>query len=335
MAGFSLPSPIHAAQKKFEISEPKIQREIPKPDAQESNFERISPSSRDRTTSGFDAPARPPTPIPFNPLIAKKMEEYLDKRRNWIYNTPDKLDKGPSVAELFGFRDVKFDVSSNKRSKSAMERDFEEKSELKKEGPNNNRNKRADETGSDSNENSDSAREAGDLRENEEPNPLIPELSFNTFLYGDRLPDSMARAPGELGKNPFDPQNIANSRLQAKSEEKQKENERYDKDFQKLLQSRQQTSFLQSLDPINTQPDATRREVNPVIGRRTEEAAPAGINDLFERKGLSSALGQGPGIDAFGRMSAPVTVSPSFAPPASPLPAGAKPIILEIPRRRF
>jgi hypothetical protein len=116
------------------------------------------------------------------PMIqSKKMKEQLERKKNWVFNTPEDLTSAPTLEGLLRIPDYAVDPE-NKKSRSSVERYYER---LERKRPDN-QVKRGQE---------ESEREEGNDRE---------DLSFLSISKYDRQEDSDAKEAAPREQSQFD-----------------------------------------------------------------------------------------------------------------------------------
>jgi hypothetical protein len=266
----------------------------------------------------------------------KKMEELLDRKKNWLFATEVKQESEPSINEMFGVRD--FSLDGDDKPKKVMDAFFEEKSRKttggKKEG---NDDSKMDQFSR------KSGRDTSDEEETETNGGGISELNLNRLIHPADNPgansggNDLARARldrlssgGAFGQVPKDIERVR--REEVRSE-----------DFRKLIQPRstRPSDLGGKMDPINSA-DGTRREMNPIVG-----SAPRGVPDNFGSfqprtdpiRTFNNAIAPTPSaLEGFGGHAgsslSPAVLAP-FAPPPMTRPEIKPGAALEFQKRRF
>jgi hypothetical protein len=268
------------------------------------------------------------------------MEEMLDQRRNWMYKSPNELDRDKEIKEILGVRDYEMN-GVGKRSKSVVERQFEgDKSRLDKNNRGNTERPGLDGTTPETAATKAGLDPTGRYTDEKGDRSVIPELN-PVYLFNSPLADEATASFGSgFGRKSILPSGIPDPRfgvgtpppgfLQGPQQQR---------DFQTLWDS-QKTPFSRIADPINDPTDATRTVMDPFAAKKPAVAAPAAVQssggDAF---GFGSSLPSGGRSDFLGPSTFRGPAAPSYTPPASaPVSAPAlqsKPAVLEIPRPRF
>jgi hypothetical protein len=331
-----------SAGEKIKISEGnKNSIEIPGKISQDELFTKPFEGFRSKIESGGSLdpvlPSLPPT------LGTSPRKEKTDKE-SWIFNTPKDLDEEAILKEIFKIRDYDPEVLG-KKPKSGFERlllsgDSENKSPSSSVTLfSNDRYNRKDPNPMNRYRSSRSFSE----EENITTSPIIPELSLEYLLRVTQSVDRQSQVASDFGRIL---QNVSSlgqtfNRLATTKPVRTREQELQSKEFQKLLGNR---SLLrsQAIDPLNSQSDISRQEINPVIGKRLGENAdgPSPIGTATPAGRFGEAP-RGTSFSALDSINAK-TLGPSSSfssgegssPASSPV-MQPKPSVLEIPRRHF
>jgi hypothetical protein len=81
-----------------------------------------------------------PPPPQQNAFRTPALEKYLDRKNNWIYDTPNTVDREKALHEIFGVRDEHEFANFDKRPKRVMEQYFEGNKDSKKNARTNSSN---------------------------------------------------------------------------------------------------------------------------------------------------------------------------------------------------
>jgi hypothetical protein len=308
--------------------------ELPKGQAREATGtpQDFIGASKNEADSEFQASKqRPQMPIAAQ---RKKLEELIDRKKNWMFAKEAKDDSGPTINELFGIRETSLDGSDDK-PKKVIDSFFEEKKKTvggKREGANDNKSegfgRKSDKREDDS---EDSAKD--------QPTG-IAELNLNRLIHpNDNV--GLSQVGNEIAKPHFEPLGGNGTANQTKQNDRLKAEEARSENFQKLLQPRSPRTAGGALDPINTQSDQTRRELNPVTGQRSPDVT-ANFGSAEQRvdpiRGFSSSVSPSSAIESIanrpGSSLSPAVMAPFMqAPPPrfdpKPMP------VLDFQRRRF
>jgi len=347
-----------AGPEKIEISGSRPQIEPPKP---EKKFDRLPgvSSSGMRDPESPDAVFTPNAPQP-SVIFDKEMLRKMDRDRNWMFINPYELDRKASGLDKLEKQNQNRWLEDSQESKSVLEKFFDERSRRSNSEPRSGNdpvdlNRAAEqnpfETARD--------REDADARRDGEENAFLRELSLKAFLN----PAEFERENREQRERPasagLDWRNIGprESTLSRKDDLRRQEEAR-SLEFQKLLQPRSLTPSISGrVDPINSQPDPSRQEWNPIapsaFGNRNPIAStadrnfnsPAGASGAATRPATEPSAPsddfRATRFESFGAISLPKTGpaasavnSPySFSQPAPR--AGAGLTAIEPPRRKF
>ena len=176
---------------------------------------------------------------------------------------------------------------------------------------------------------------------------LIMELSFENLMRVTRPFEVLSQPTSDLTgmvlmQNAF---GQTFNRLMPVRTPKTKQQEQSSKDFQKLLGSSRQFLTSRLNDPLNSQSDETRLEVNPVTGKRLGESSlnsplgarqsampdpSAGLSGISRPSSISSILDSLNPKNDGGSMGGSSSSLPSTTPIMQPGPP-----VLEMPRRKF
>jgi len=283
-------------------------------------------------------------PQPGAPAIVRnpKFDEFMDRKRNWIYDSPNNLDRDKALQEIFGVRKYEFN-GFQKENKSAVDRYFD--STKNKKGPNGTDTK--DPWAQNGRSTKNELDPAGRLSAKEdspaaESSGIIPELNPAPLFNWDNGPDAISRAgnglsrssilPRGLGEPGFGQKNLIQPAAQTAPAPREFERT-WDVRKSPLMGSR-------FADPINDQQDATRVLMNPTSVKKASVPPPESSQG---RLGEPSAFGSsfpastrpdflGPGRDK--PLGAPGFGTPAAAPASTPM-LQPKPVVLEIPRPHF
>jgi len=194
-----------------------------------------------------------------NPVLSRKLEEYLDKKRNWMFVDPKDKDKFGSEQDLKS--DLKSEEESldpDEKSKTVQEKFYEHPSE--KPDAQKKKKTAANEDDADSNSRDNRSDNKPDLQ----PKALNPELSLGSLLRMAERVDANQRDLNDmshmrsLGSFAPDPSDAA------RKAERDRDVKQHDAEFARIIAPRAGGPTVTAVvDPVNTQSDVTRREVNP------------------------------------------------------------------------
>jgi hypothetical protein len=325
------------AGEKFRITDTPGKVEIPKDPAKEM----LPPSDfLHSTITKGDSGQGPVLPAPVQPNLMRnpRLEEWLDRKKNWIFDSPNTLDRDKAVKEVFGVREDAF-AEDPKKTKPVMEQFLEGKSNQNSNTPSGREDRLAGKDRNPAQRNSSNPYGSEDDPKRRDSGGIIPALNpaplFNWNAGPDAIVqegDNMSRTsilPPGLGEGIFGQRPTAPDAPQATQPRQQME---------KVWDTRQ-LPLSRINDPINAQSDATRFAINPIAARRSSAlpedssggaaSGPAG----FPTAPLGATR---PDMTILGRT---LPIGQSFAPPTpaavSTPPPQPKPAILEIPRPRF
>lgn len=282
------------------------------------------------------APAFPTPTVSRSPWAGKRMEEFLERKRNWIFNSPGKGQREPTAEDFFSVR--KFDPDNRRDEPYSAIRDFFDSFDRKQKPP----TQRTD----DEREKSDSARKkAGAVGPSASPGRVGVDRDklSKSEVNLNRLFDSKAgndhehdpfRAPTSLGD--FSLQEVLSSTelrgalMQEKTRRKQ------------FLQQLLSPSFNGGPpgggnDLINLQVDLTRQPLQPVapLGGSLFDPSRSGPLDVGRGLGTANPSRAAGILGARGGSVVPASVATSLQPlPASPR-AKPQPPMLKFPDRVY
>jgi hypothetical protein len=290
-----------------------------------------------------------------SPLSREKREE-LDRKQNWIYNTPD--SQAYSAKKMLGVRDEKKNaLGEEKEFKSAMQ-SYLERGEKKGDAENDEgsktnsnsggtRGERPDrddprDSGDDRNRTAGGANEAGRSGRGQpgdaqrSPSLLEPGSATSLFHVPGEYP-SGASLYGD--KSRFGVLPSLGTRV-----EKTEAQKAWATEFKQLLDSgggggssASASSFGRGNDPVNWLNDATRQPINPVLGAGPGSLPGSGFSrnpfDAARAPTFPSATRPTGFADSSPQFFGNSSLSPAvMAPPPAMLP---KPGVLELPKRKF
>lgn len=284
-------------------------------------------------------PGQPPA-LMRNPVL----EDILDRKKNWAFESPNSVDLDRQLEETFGIR--RFEMNGlERKSKTQVERYFDSKESATSKNQRKDSSSR-ESLGSDS-DLDPRTQMSGDEESNDETSggfipALNPAALFNWNMPTDPFaqPGSILRGSSLLPPGLHDPMNGVSDSGQSGRDGTQSQ-----RPVERSWEIRQ-SPLERFVDPINSQVDATRVIMNPIGAQKASVPPPESSRTRFGESytfGGAGSLGSLPGAaragDSFS-FGAPKTVGPSsFNPPAAAPAASpimqAKPVVLEIPRPRF
>jgi hypothetical protein len=318
---------------KIQITDEPDKREIPKPNDNDPFGNK--PLDFLRGGGNSMSPVLPAPALNKNSLKNKTDDD------NWIFGKT--LDQEAALKEIFKIRD--YDPEARDRKpKTAVERVFGRESDRDRKGQSRSARQKDDkfdpaEPGLDDRLKSPLTRSEEEELQASQP---IAELNFKELLHPEQSAeyrsrftlDIHGRLTHPLALSQFGNQSLSTSTSQNKQRELRLQ------EFERMLPGPKLLSNP-LLDPIRTQEDSTRMEVNPVVGRRTEEAAMDSSSTSVNP--LAGLPGQRPGsrsqvFDTFSPRSLGLSAGVSANPmPSSRAPSimQGKPAVLELPKRAF
>ncbi|MBM3821773.1 MAG: hypothetical protein FJ404_02590 [Verrucomicrobia bacterium] len=313
-------------------------------------FDFLKPSS---PAGGFVEPL--PNPLMNKPNMSKKLFEYLDQKKNWMFVNPKEAAGKTSLQEMFKVQEESLSWDGAKPKKS-VEKFLEGDDKDKSEGTNNVSNTSTNETtltedkpktGEGETERRVNATAKGDAPQNESPssNPRKDSPSNVGRLgevSGGLNPGPTGRA--EFGLGGFGGNNPVLSKNPENALSMRQQQQLRDDRTSRMLQS--PLGALSGGDPINVRGDSTSVPANPTlpipsvgVAARPPLPRPASLS------GIESGSGSLPTGSLPARASALEELtsrtfnvsspnSPSFT-PASATTFQPRPPVLEFPKRRF
>jgi hypothetical protein len=299
-----------------------------------------------------EVPYVPPAPTSESPskFRNKKLEEFIEQRQNWIYLTPDMLNKQSSSDDTFGVRNSDKWQSPTGNSKKVVERYFDS---LKKEQSTANPNQKLGPRDGDSKDGLDGnstdrekvARSGNGLdskpvwMQNGTEIPGVgktQEATLEKILSPGRLREEDKTLATSASADSFSA--LLHGSSGSREDRGFAAPWQSTKDFQQLLHPPKLILPVGGAnDPVNLMPDTTRNSVQPVI--------PSGLDDLGRGTTRPELFGQVPNLDlrnrdrlsTFDLMNVKAfgaSALPRVEPPASTL-IQPKPGILPVPHRKF
>jgi hypothetical protein len=284
-------------------------------------------------------PALPPPGQP-NMVRTPMFEEWLDHKKNWIYESPNSLDREKAIQKIFGVKDYDFS-SLEKKPKGIVEKFMEgDKDEKgtgaaghmsepgkrdafgKKEGP------EGKQTGGD-----------GDEANRQEDIGIMPALNPAPLFNWSSGPDNRSQFGDNWNRTSILPQSFGEPAFGQKSlPGSGREATPTPASAEKFWEASKLPAGRLT-DPINSQGDATRSAINPIAARKAS-IPPPGVSQgrATEPIAFGNSGPIGPRVEPSG-VSRSLPTAPLFAPPLS-APASTpvfqpKPAVLEIPRPKF
>jgi hypothetical protein len=335
LAGLWVLNSAHAGEK-IHFSDSPGQVDVPKPttrDERISNRFGKSPTSVPQADIPVEM-APTTTRQSANPLLSQKLEEYLDKKRNWMFIDPKAKDKDQfGSGQNLQANEISLDAEK-KKPKTVQEQFYEHPSD----------NLALHKKNSSTKESSDSDKDDldGDQKgDNGRSSSLAPELSLGSLLRQNERTDGVLRTVGELSRANAMQSFIPEPSDSARKADRQRELKQHDEEFARIIAPRSSVStYSGSTDPVNTQSDATRVEANPFAPRRgfagynsapaSEPSQSFSAASSIPRGGSSESFASG--VPSASSFSAPSSFSATPAPSFQP---ERKPIFFTPPHRQF
>lgn len=304
----------------------------------------------------IDTPMITPPPQPRMPLTRER-QEANDRKKNWIFVTPQTSTETPE--SLLGVRKEK-DFNEDKEFKGVMQ-SYLEKDDKKDKADNKNDKDPSSRTNNTEKVRDDLDPGQDDTRFGLKSDPLSspmdrddkrgrkdskdreekkdsPERSRSTSVFtrmnGESSTGSIA-TPFELDRSSF--LSSGNASPVRKTEDRKA----WDNEFKQLLEGGPSISERRSGlgDPINALNDATRQPLNPTVSAPSDFARPIesrGAFDSLNRPGGMEGLSRPANLTDFStKMLGTSSLSPAIVAPPQQVFVQPKPMVLEIPRRKF
>jgi hypothetical protein len=272
-----------------------------------------------------------------------KLDEFIDRKKNWIYESPNAVDRDQAIQEIYGVR--KYELESwDKKPKTQYEKYFDSK-DGKRAGPGKTGARTSSSSESQSNQTEmDRHGQFGDQEESPaaEGAGIIQALNPAPLFNWDTGQDATARfgspmnrtaiTPRGFGDAPFGQKPFGQSTISGSSTGS--------REMERTWDYRKSPALGGMGDPINDSPDLTRAIMNPISARKASVPAPeASQSRAGNSFGFPSSAPASMRPDSFGFGRDKPMGAPSFTPtPAAPASSPAlstKPAMLEIPRPRF
>ncbi|MGV3771724.1 MAG: hypothetical protein ACO1QB_02410 [Verrucomicrobiales bacterium] len=332
---------IHAGDK-IQFSEPARKTELPTagPRLEEfsRSYESFTKGSVDGAASSLHI-APLPSQSSSSPSNLRMLEEYIDRKKNWIFETPKNSAGRNGPAHEQNSLLSPSTQSMDGRNPTVMENFFNERDRQSNSGNSEKRNSPF-EAGPNLFRAQDERYSAGGLYNNNAPNM---EFNINNHLRSDRVNGDDSRRLG----SPLEIRSPYSSGFDNLKSEKEIERERAEEtrqaEFQKILQPRNlMPSIGGTVDVLNRQVDTTRQEANPIaprsydsplLGMKSDSSSPLNSpltapKPLIGGASVAESLAiQNPLVNPLKPSSIlPTASAPSFTP---------APFVLDIQRRKF
>lgn len=324
--------------------------ELPKPERKIEEERRFKfDNAGSELSGGFAAPVGVGNS---NAALDQKMRQMLDRKKNWIFINPYESPRDERTTDILGKDQATGSLGEHhllkEGEKSAMQKFFEERDTRRSNDDETEERGRQESDFSPGNRNKEDLEDSDSARPRDERNSVlfISPRSTDGFREPGFDASSFER---KMERTPLDGSVFARTEMQRQSldkDELRRQQEAREADFEKFIQPRTLPgggAMEGRFDPLNTASDSTRREANPVAGRRTDSFLSSSPNRVdFSGGGRSGALsGSAPGpsfdFDAGSRGVQSSSFLPSSAPAASAAtPARTPaPFVFEFPRRKF
>ena len=290
-----------------------------------------------------------PSIQPVNPDLSRKLESYLDRKKNWMFHSDsDPLKKQDPFGVSGSSQESKNNSFGNKRRWDVEGDDKTESSpkerSKKQNGPDDINPSRDNDTNPTPGRDRQSDRRAAErLTERTVQDYLNP--AGKSFLTDSRFGDRGAVLKG------FDKIGVPSSFSQldpAKRAEKELEQKTHDTEFLQMLQPRTSIgSTISVLEPVGESRDLNRQTVHPfappslVKSSESSRANPLGtagsLSSVTTYPSDASTVGSGIGAGLGAGVQLPVVQKPSsvFSTTVSTFKSPQKPFVLEFPKRQF
>lgn len=297
--------------------------------------------SRGGSGGGSLVPTLPP---PANSTRSRPKQE---DDMNWMFDTKGNIDQEAALQKIFGVRDSSFGVpkTGSKNANNSSFGDDTERWEQSSSGKNwleigYRKAEKASENGlkrEETAEPNSGFEDKADSSFSRKRN----ELNLNNLLSPKQSKEVSSDGPSGYAQDPFALSGLLQSVNNTEKGRFGRTKEQEDRlsDFQNLL-GVQPTLFVDQLrNTLDSQPDATRRDMNPIFGSPLESSGPSGLNPSSLNpfnSGVRAAPANSGLFDSFNTRSLgksglnPAMIIPPSVPVFQP-----KPIVLEIPRRKL
>ena len=327
------------AGEKIRITDSTNQVDLPK-EAEKSFIPPGSVPFSSRITTPSEASQGPIVPQPGQPNLMRnpRFDELMDRKKNWIFDSPNSPDRDKAIEEILGVRNYDMD-GLPKKPKTLMERQFEGRTG--QDNKTNPRTKRQgkDNTAGDGLNGQGEFDRTGRFRPSEgdlQDRGIIPELNPAYLFNPSMAPDPFMQLEGTFGRNSILPPALGDPNFGRKLPgQPVPQPDQSPRDMDKFWDFGKSPVGRLS-NPINDPVDATRSMMDPIAARKPSVPAPESVQTTFP-----------------GSFSPPSSTRPDFfnptqnkfpgasgytipvAAPASTPVFQPKPAVLEIPRPRF
>lgn len=297
--------------------------------------------SRGGSGAGSLVPSLPP------PASAGKLRSKKEDEENWMFDADGNIDQAATLKRILGVRDYNNFGQTKNRASNNKNADFENETDSWARGSGKNwfdSAYRSTQKEPVKGLTPEADSEANSPFEKEEPNSHLarrPELNLNSFLTPMQSNEVFSASTRGYVQDPFLLTDLTRGISQSEFGRfgRTKEQENKFRDFQKMI-GVQPTLFVDQLkNALNSQPDVTRKDLNPVRGQVLEGFSPLGVNPFDMSVGVSStrtAPSSSRVFESFNSRSlekaslTPAMIIPPPVPVFQP-----RPTVLEMPRRKF
>jgi hypothetical protein len=286
----------------------------------------------------------PPNSLPVSPgsLTAKKMQELIDQKKNWIFRTTEDLNNNSTVKEMIGMDDDLM-TSPSAKPKSSVERFLRGPQNKDTTAAHKPPTKRGnDESAAESEAPDETQRRASPFGGNASGMDTV-SAGFDRVFDKDRV--NLNGSPGLDApfKNPFQTpsslQPVSSSSTLASRFDPTQQQKKRTEEFRQMLSGPQGANPLAGpADPINALlSDSTRQSLQPVLPGSSPLLPTGRPSPLDGLSGSASPMRSAlPGANDFNmRTLGPSSLAPAFLPSPEPRLVQPRPPVLEIPRRNF
>ncbi len=286
----------------------------------------------------------PPTTTTPNPLLKEKLEQLMDKKKNWLFEKPKDLHKRQAFEDALGVSSTELDNWGDKRAKRVVEKFLETPDNSEVKDAKKKESKLSDFS------NTEQDKDKFDDDKNDKTDKKNPNI-FNAGPQDSTLSGFLKQSPAFLTPDQerdkdlnlkMDPAGLFGSSEDTQLKDiKKKDFEAHQKSFQELLNPNASITIKQSALELITQTDSTREAANPILPSANDKSPLASINnDRPLENNLKPSISSGLPGSGFEAMLTPGGPS-AFSSPSPSLPSAPKihmapqPAVLEIPRRKF
>jgi hypothetical protein len=338
---------------KIDVSTAPTEANLPKAPTKEIILPNSFMNSR---ISGGESGRGPVVPAPGQqpPALIRdpKLDEWLDRKKNWMLDSPNTLDRDRTLEQIFGVR--RYELNNfDRKTKSTMDRFIDSDRESGSKDPSRGFQDVRESSGKDSltsDRELDSQRRYSSSSSKQdvsevESGGIMPELNPALLFTWSPMPDASTSVTGTLDRRSILPRSLTDSLIGTRSVGQPNSAIRPNAPVQEIERFLERKAPMSGIrDPIRDLADTTRTPIQPISARKasvpppdigqsraTEGAAAFGsITPPAPRS--SDLLNMGRDRGDFGPGMGPR--SPAAAPASAALPQ-PKPAVLEIPRPKF